>query len=110
MTMPNLVCFAIGLVAGVAIGRVIWVPTRTPAQQQAMHEMRKLAEPPSTPKLPEPMPNYDATPIDDIRQNLRGLSLSQRQAVWAYESANLNRRGILNVLKALEQERSSNGG
>jgi hypothetical protein len=50
-------------------------------------------------------PNYDATPIQTIRESLRGLSLPKREAVRVYEEAHLKRRGILSVLKALEEER-----
>lgn len=107
MTMRERVClasaFALGVVSAYAAAIVV-----ANAKPQPATVPREVPEPePRSAKLPEPWPGFDATPIDDIRQRLRALTLPTREAVRAYEEATLKRRGILNVLAALEQERAN---
>lgn len=57
--------------------------------------------------LAEPWEGYADLPVDEVRQRLRPLTLEEREAVRAYESATRQRKGVLNALNALEEERNA---
>lgn len=103
MSKREQIWFSIGLALGAVFGMGA---TLLIVSARPLHVAPPAQVPMEPTPTPEPLPNYDATPIQTIRESLRGLSLSQREAVRVYEEAHLKRRGILNVLTALEEERA----
>lgn len=100
--MSKRLWFSTGLVLGAAIGvgaMLIVNARRRPANVPA-------SVPVDLPTLPEPWAGYETSKVDDIKWKLRPLSLAGRAAVRRYEVQRGTgpRRGIINVLDALEAE------
>lgn len=101
------VAFSIGLVLGALIGAgamliVNAMPRQVPAPSMAPEPVAMAAA-----TLLEPWAGYEESTVDNIKWSLRALSLTEREAVRTYEKQRETgpRRGIINVLNALEEER-----